>query len=644
MNSKLYETLKTILLSTEEYKADDGNLNLAKIEQDGFNAEPQLLNLLLSNDELKKIFFITAENTTIYNRDRFLDFIANKNFLANSYTKYQNKIGLYANNKPLKTSTDVVLNFPFKDCILEGGQTKDDKKQNELFFNETLAFDEIDKLLKPKVLANAKKYTKDGEQKVESFTRDESGTIKDNLIIKGNNLIALHSLKREFRGKVKLIYIDPPYNTGNDSFNYNDNFNHSTWLTFMKNRLEVARELLRVDGVIFVQCDDNEQAYLKVLMDEVFGRENFISTVTVVSDARTRNYEALSKTHEFICVYAKSSTYNLYQHIETDKNFSYSDDEGGFDIYELRNRNIVFNSKNRPNLLYPFYLNTKNKDKNGFYEISLKQKKGWIEVLPLKSNDVQTVWRWGKDKASENLNTILFGKKSKSGFQIIKKYRKNTKPVSTVWNEKEILTDRGTLQVKALFGSKLFDFPKPEKLLETLISLTTQTNDVVLDFHLGSGTTCAVAHKMGRQYIGVEQMDYIEDIAVERMKKVIAGEQGGISKAVNWQGGGEFIYCELLSNTQKIVNQITNCQTKEQLAKIKQTIDKDSVFIDYRVKLEFLDGNDESWDELSLKEQQKILIAIFDKNQLYVSYSEIEDTLFNVGESDKKLSRSFYKK
>ena len=173
-------------------------------------------------------------------------------------------------------------------------------KRKEIFFNQVLAQDEIDRLFDPKALTNWKRFTKDGGQKVTELKRDEDGTLKENLIIKGNNLLALHSLKHQFAGKVKLIYIDPPYNTGNDGFKYNDKFNHSTWLTFMKNRLEVARQLLRDDGVIFVQCDDNEQAYLKVLMDEVFGRELAFNNIIWEKGNAQNDSLGVQKNHEYV--------------------------------------------------------------------------------------------------------------------------------------------------------------------------------------------------------------------------------------------------------------------------------------------------------------------------------------------------------
>jgi adenine-specific DNA-methyltransferase len=173
---------------------------------------------------------------------------------------------------------EVSLVWPYKDCVLEGGQTKEEEKRKEIFFNEILAQDEIDQLFDPKVLTNWKRYSPDGEQKVTGIKRDENGIILENLIIKGNNLLVLHTLKTQFRGMVKLIYIDPPYNTGSDSFGYNNNFNHSSWLTFMKSRLEISKELLRKDGAIVIHCDFVED---KVLMDEIFGRDNFVNSIAI---------------------------------------------------------------------------------------------------------------------------------------------------------------------------------------------------------------------------------------------------------------------------------------------------------------------------------------------------------------------------
>ncbi|UWV79440.1 site-specific DNA-methyltransferase [Mycoplasmopsis felis] len=273
MNKNIFQTTKEILMNNPKYISKDNKLLKAKVYSDVMTMNKDLLSLLLSNNDIKQRFFIEINGTLIFDKQKFALFIDSKEFLPNSYTRYTNKIGLTHNGEFLSKTNDVVLDFPYKDCVLEGGQSKDHQKRDEIFYNEIIASDEINQMLAPKVLSNAKRYTKDGVQ--ENITFDEN----DNLIIKGNNLIALASLLKRYEGKVKCIYIDPPYNTGNDSFNYNDSFNHSTWLVFMKNRLELARRLLSEDGVIFVDLDYNEVHYCKVLIDSIFGRQNFINEI-----------------------------------------------------------------------------------------------------------------------------------------------------------------------------------------------------------------------------------------------------------------------------------------------------------------------------------------------------------------------------
>lgn len=321
----------------EQFKKDpkyiNKNVELKKwvIIQRAQNFDKELLDLLIQNDVLKKEFFVNIQGILIFKQNLFIDFLEQKNYFNNSYTKYKNKIGLTIDGMYLKQRNDIALIWPFKDCILEGGQTKEEQSRKEIFFNEILAQDEITQLLEPKVLTNAKHFDKNGEKLVKQFNRNEEGIITDNLIIKGNNLLALYSIKKEFAGKVKLIYIDPPYNTGNDEFKYNDNFNRSTWLTFMKNRFEIAKELLSNDGSIFVQCDDNEQAYLKVLMDEVFGTDNYRETIVVktstpsgVNAINVKRGERLFKVKEYILFYSKTPTFRFNPiYIKSDFNPNY---------------------------------------------------------------------------------------------------------------------------------------------------------------------------------------------------------------------------------------------------------------------------------------------------------------------------------
>jgi len=310
MYNQFFNTVLEVLKQDQRFFTDNGELLRNSVYEAAMQMDSKLIKLLLSNEETKKRFFTDIEGILVFDKTRFGWVISNREFFPDSYTRYKNKIGLVnSRDEYISTSKDVVLVFPYKDCVLEGGQTKEDQKRDEIFYNETLAPDEVDRLLYPKVFTNAKRYTADGEESITEF-KDT-----DNLIIKGNNLIALHSLLPKYEGKVKLIFIDPPYNTINDTFGYNDTFNHSTWLTFMKNRLEVARKLLSQDGSIYISMDYNEVHYLKVLMDEIFGRDCFqreiIWRMGFVSGYKTK-VKNFIRNHDTILFYSRNSEGMLF--------------------------------------------------------------------------------------------------------------------------------------------------------------------------------------------------------------------------------------------------------------------------------------------------------------------------------------------
>jgi adenine-specific DNA-methyltransferase len=352
-----------------------------------------------------------------------------------------------------------------------------------------------------------------------------------NLLIKADSLYGLkYLLDQGYRSKVKLICIDPPYNTGNDSFKYNDRFNHSTWLTFMKNRLEIAKDLLREDGVIFVQIDDNEQSYLKVLMDEIFGRENFVTNIIwrkKTGGGQDAQYFAVE--HENILCFKKNS-WQIYdieiKHIE--KDFSKVINGKKAKLLKLEKWGAGQYKYDAPTLHYSI------KDPDG------------IDFYPKASDGEKGRWR----KKPENLDEkhIHWEKRNNQWkpYEVIYFHEVDTKKVKT----RTILLENSnnteaTKEIVELFQYKVFATPKPESLIQRIIEMSTTEGDIVLDFFAGSGTTPAVAHKMKRQWIAIEQMDYIEDITKLRLQKVIDGEQGGISKALNWQGGGSFDFIDL---------------------------------------------------------------------------------------------------
>ena len=297
-----YNEVLDVLKSDERFFSDDRQLLRNAVYEAAMQMDAKLIKALYANEETRKRFFTDVDGIAVFDKVGFGWVINNREFLPDSYTRYKNKIGLVSNKgEYISASNDVELVFPYKDCVLEGGQTKEDQKRSEIFYNESLAPDEVDRLLYPKVLTNAKRYTADGVQNITDISEN------DNLIIKGNNLLAISSLLKVYEGKIKCIYIDPPYNTGSDSFHYNDNFNHSSWLLFMKNRLQLAYRLLRQDGSIFVQCDDFEDSYLKVLMDEIFGRNNYRNKITWKRRGGSANPKnRLNNVTDYILWYSKS--------------------------------------------------------------------------------------------------------------------------------------------------------------------------------------------------------------------------------------------------------------------------------------------------------------------------------------------------
>ncbi|MGT0066902.1 site-specific DNA-methyltransferase [Helicobacter pylori] len=595
--------------------------------------DEELLTFMLEDknaNDYKNAFFKTIANSLVFNQKALLECLTKE--LENSFTRFENKIGLYSQGRPIKSNELVVLNFPFKDNVLLGNAKDNSTKSKECFYHEILHKKEIDTLLHKKALC---RFEMHGEGDLESALKDKN----TNYLIKGNNLIALHSLKKKFAKQVKCIYIDPPYNTGNDSFNYNDNFNHSSWLVFMKNRLEVAREFLSDDGVIFVQCDDNEQAYLKVLMDEIFLRENFVSCITHIVKPEGRMYGQVAKTHEYILVYAKNINNLIFNEIEKEGHaFSYVDEKGGFDLQGLENRNFrAFNGLNIPSLRYGLFIDENQKDTNGFMPVFGEYRDGLTEVFPDSRNGFDLVWRWGKEKALRENHSLVGVFKDR--LRVFQKVRSNTTRAKSIFWDKSMITQKGTEEVKQIFKTQVFDFPKPEALISRILEVSTNENDLVLDFFAGSGTTCAVAHKMKRRYIGIEQMDYIETITKERLKKVIEGEQGGISKKCDFKGGGSFVYAELKEVNLEIKKQILNAKSKSECLKIFNDLNEHFL---KRADCKIDGIHSEEFQNLDLNEQKRICCALLDSNEDYLNLGDMDEDAWGIDEITKKYNEIFY--
>ena len=433
---KLYDILEQHLKTEGNYKSDDGELLKWVVINKAQNYDEELLELLLQNEEVKKIFFVDVKGTLVFKQNLFLQFLEQKNYLNDSYTQYKNKVGLTIGGKFLKQRNEVALVWPFKDCILEGGQSREEQKREEIFFNKILAQDEITQLLEPKVLTNAKVYDAEGEKVFEKFNRDaelnkERGlpenTITDNLLIKGNNLLALHTLKKEFAGKVKLIYIDPPYNTGGsgDTFAYNNTFKQSSWLTFIYNRLKIAKDLLTEDGIICVTIDDFELPRLWILLEDIFNKENHLGTVVIRNNPKGRmTTRKFSLVHEYGVFFGKSGKSfikKLPVKVE-DKSHNYiQDNDGSYYLpVNLRKQGVDSNAVNKKGKLsdryFPIFFDPKTN------KISVSEKFE-IEILPIDSNNIKRIWRRGKDVIEEMAKIDdLFAKETNNGYQLYFKF------------------------------------------------------------------------------------------------------------------------------------------------------------------------------------------------------------------------------
>ena len=629
---EIKQILEKTLRNESNYLTDNGEIKKQVVISNAQNFDENLLTLLLNEPRLKTEFFKEITGCWIFDQNRFVDFVEQKEYLADSFTRYKNKIGLTIGGKYLRQRNEVALVWPYKDCVLEGGQSREEKGRNEIFFNELLAQDEISQLFEPKAISNVKKYegvSKSNELNFNKppekatpkslFTRDANDIITDNLLIKGNNLLALHCLKKQFAGKIKLIYIDPPYNTGKDEFNYNDAFNHSSWLTFVKNRVEIAQKMLSEDGSIWISLDDKEVHYCKVMLDELFGRNNFICTViwnskyTVSNDAKYMSYQ-----HENILVYAKNKEYFEIGLLERtdEQNESYR------------------NPDNDPKGVWkatPLHAKSGNETNNYVAEFH-----NGIVWTPPKGRFP----RYSKQRlmAIYEEGGLYF---NKSGGIDKKTYLSEVKQGVTsgsVWTYSEVgHTHANNEELAELLGKGAFDNPKGTTLIKKILKVgNVQKNEIILDFFGGSGTTAQAVLDLNkedggnRQFIVCEQMDYIETVTKKRLKKVLEKN-----------GGGSFIYLELKKYNELFVEQIRDAENTEALLSVWENM-KERSFLNYNLDLKAQDKEMEDFKALTIEEQKEILMSLLDKNQLYVPVSTMNDADYGVSEEEKAFTKDFY--
>ena len=651
--NKYFETLLEVLRQDERFFTENGELLRNAVVEASGKMDAKLIKALYENETTRERFFTDVDGILIFDKVAFGYVINNREFLPDSYTRYKNKIGL-ANSRGdyISMSRDVELVFPYKDCVLEGGQTKEDQKRSEIFYNETLAPDEIDRLLSPKVLCSAKRYTYKGEKDCAENSTGENAKVdcesaktirNENLIIKGNNLIALATVLKKYKGEVKCIYIDPPYyfrhSSATDTFKYNSNFQLSTWLVFMKNRLELAKQLLCDGGTIWINIGEDGMHYLKVVADGVFGAEHFVGTVP----RRTRSGKSdvpfnFSQDFDWILIYTNVPDSQSVIGRKVERKYYETADYPG-KPWRLADLTSQQPASKRPNSFFTMV------DPKTGKEYPSSEKRTWA----ITKDTFQQYYDNGYIVFPDDYDFLNISKPYSRKF---KEDDEKSGKFSSVISDfqiqdflKEVLNGSknadGNKEIDELFGRDEFDYAKPENLIKSILEVASSEGDIIMDFFLGSGTTAAVAHKLGRRYIGIEQLDYINTLVVERLKKVIAGEQGGISKEINWEGGGSFVYCELARLNQCFVDRIQSAEDDTALAVIYEDIMKTG-FISYKVNPKDIETTSAYFAALSLDDKKRLLMELLDKNQLYINYCDMEDETFAVSEEDKAFTKSFY--
>jgi adenine-specific DNA-methyltransferase len=654
----LYNTIESVLRQQSKYVSTEDTILKNVVFEDAMKMDSELIEMLLNDRDIRSQFFTeTKSGCLVFDKMKFGWAISNKEFLPDSYTRYEKKIGLSDDNEHyLTASGDVALIFPHKDCILEGGQTKEDQKRDEVFYNETLAPDQVDKLLAPKVFVGAKRYDKDHIDGV-SITdlRD-----KDNLIIRGNNLLVISSLLKRYAGRVKLIYIDVPYNTGNDSFGYNDRFNHSTWLCFMRNRLQIAYQLLRKEGTIALSVDNYEVGYLLVLLDEIFGKENRKNIITVrrasATGAKVIN-PGVVNVAEYVLIYSRDTSVWKPNRVFAAKGFDKR--YGSYIInieepYEQWKFSTVLEefareSQVKKSGLKKFY---GKHYEEALEQFAIKHADSIMQLVTLDDNSVgeeikeikkqslenpTKVYHMAREKANDyyvvNGHAIIF---AKDRLIDIDGHKSFSQPLTDIWDDvlPNDLHNEGGVEFKK--GKK------PEKLIGRIIELCTNEGDLVLDFFAGSGTTGGAAMKMGRQFILVDQMDYTETTTRQRIINTINGDSHGISKTYNWQGGGSVIYCKLAELNEKYITQIEKCNTCEESVAILEEI-LNTGYVNDNADFREIHKSMDEFKLLSLDDQKALICKLVDKNMLFVNLSDMEDSEFDITDEERNFNRSFYK-
>ncbi len=642
--NEFFEIILEVLRQDNRFFSEDGNLLRNAVVEASNKMDPELIKALYGNEKTRNRFFVTVEGIAVFDKVAFGYVINNREFLPDSYTRYKNKIGLVDDRgEYISSSRDIELVFPYKDCVLEGGQTKEDQKRSEIFYNESLAPNEVDRLLYPKVLTNSKRYDAKGIHKVESIRID------DNLVIKGNNLLALSSLRKKYANRVRMVYWDVPYNTGADSFGYNDKFSRSSWLLFIKNRVEQVLPMISNNGGVFlIQCSFHQYSYLKVLLDEIIG--NYIMTFNVLVRHPERTLtgdKEFNDVVEYVLVYSKSPNFKMPK-----KGEEKTVDDYQFTVNELsEGESIEFDGRKAKVFLPGEYELVKaNPSKENFKKVtvrgSIKEKNSsgrfYVKHLQPLEKQYPPMTLFKVDDIGDDIYDYRYfylppeGNKNGAYLQGMPTSSNVTyKPYPNFLDfvqSYNVVNDEGNVEFR--------NGKKPEDLLAFLMGIFTAEGDLVLDAFGGSGTTAAVALKMNRQFIICEQMDYIETVTIKRIHGVLLGEENDLLPEYEYDGHGSFVYFELAKLNQKFVERIQEASDK-QLASIWKDM-YETGFISCKINPKDIDLSSKDFNELTEIEKKKLLLSLLDMNQLYINYCDIEDESFAVTQEDKTFSNSFY--
>lgn len=628
----LYHHLEQVVLRMDSrFCTEDGHLLKNNVVEAALALDPKLLHYLLSDEKLKAQFFSDVDGVLVFDKIKFQRFVMNKQFLPDSYTAFKNKVGLTTDSGEfLSESREVVLSWPYKDCMLEGGQTQEDAKRQEIFWNETLAPEEINRLTEPKALCNFRRYDSKGEHEATVLRPD------DNLIIKGNNLLALYSLRQRFRNSVKLIYIDPPYNTGSnaDTFVYNNTFKHTTWLTFMKNRLEIAKQLLTNDGAIIVAIDENERDYLGVLLKEIFTNYE-IHCISIIHNPRGVQGTNFSYTNEFAYFVIPEGRKTIIDRKIRKEEIEWS---------PLRNWGTESERTDAKNCFYPIIVNPTDGKIMGFGDVAedeVHPQKNeinglYIDIYPIDAHGVERKWRYARQSV-DGIKHLLRAVEKNGVWDI--ELGKDFGQYKTVWDDPRYdANEYGTKIIKDLVPNCPFKFPKSLwNVYDCLYAVVGKDpNATILDFFGGSGTTAHAVLELNkadggnRKFILTEQMDYIESVTCERVGEVI--KRNGIAS---------FVYCELAQANQQLVDEIMEATLSSQLQKM-WTILQEKGFLSYKVTPNMINEHAEEFADLSLDDQKRFLIECLDKNMLYIPFADMDDSAFTLSDNDKLLTHQFY--